>query len=269
MVRFWPCASLLNDDYQSPIPDCLFTASESLVAENRYKPPPASIHAPVESFGKAAGTLVPVIGSALVELYSHHRNASFLERMNAFYLRLGQAVTDLENWKEELTEREAYKSTLIEAADLSTKTDNEVKLEALKNAVINSALMTSLDEYKRTIFMDLIRRYSPFHLKLLYIFDVPDEVIQSDYVKRYALELDGSHPLELDGTRPFDVPMADLCRETFGFREADVARVSNQLLDMDHLISGDGTIQVRPRKSSLTDFGKEFVDFVIRPKENT
>lgn len=239
------------------------------MAENRYKLPPPSIHAPVESYAKAAATLMPYIGSFAVELYSHHRNAAAQERMHGFYIRIGEAVTALENWKEELTEREAYKSTLIEAADLAIRTHDEIKLEALKNAVINSALMPSLDEYKRTIFMDLISRYSPFHLRLLYIYDVPDEVINSDYVKLYALELDGSDPLDLEGTQPFHVPVADLCREAFGLPEVDVARVGNQLLDMDHLISGDGTIQVRPRRSSLTEMGKEFVDFIRGPKDNT
>jgi len=53
------------------------------------------------------------------------------------------------------------------------RTSSKEKLEALRNAVVNSAIKAEPDQDGRTIFVQLVDRFTPSHLRILTAFQDP------------------------------------------------------------------------------------------------
>ena len=72
-----------------------------------------------------------------------------------------------------LRDNPAFQATFLQAAQIAARTLQSEKLEALKNAIVNSAMAHDLDENLRQIFLHYIERFTALHLALLKLLDEP------------------------------------------------------------------------------------------------
>lgn len=70
-------------------------------------------------------------------------------------------------------QRQEVLTVAINAARAATATHEETKREALRNAVINSALEVEPDEQMQLVFIGMVDRLTAGHLLMLELFDAP------------------------------------------------------------------------------------------------
>lgn len=235
-----------------------------MMARNRYESPTESIHEPIKAVGKASVAAIPVLGGFTVELIGYHENHLNRARMRKFLDRIGQAITDLERWKENLPRDEPLKSTLLEAAEIAVRSHENEKLEALKNAVLNVHMSASVDEYHRSRFMALISRYSALHLRVMKILAEPQKLTDLDCVQEEVRKIhERNHGPSPQHALPVHVNVDALLIEKFGppYKGA-VYQILSEMAS-DHLIgNARGKMKIQPAQPYLKKFGQEFLNFV-------
>jgi hypothetical protein len=76
---------------------------------------------------------------------------------------------------DELLNNEGFISTLLHAIQIAIRTHQKEKLEALKNAVLNSALKTAPEDDYKTLFLSFIDNFTIAHVKILkFFYDLPN-----------------------------------------------------------------------------------------------
>jgi hypothetical protein len=70
---------------------------------------------------------------------------------------------------ERLSRNEAFVSTALRATEIAVRTHEHEKLEALRNAVMSSALPDAPDDTLQQIFLNHVDSLTPWHLRILTI----------------------------------------------------------------------------------------------------
>jgi len=208
---------------------------------------------------KAGLSTAPFLGGPLAEFFSIVVAPPLEKRRTAWlveiFSRLKSLEEKVEGFKiENLAENEVFISTLLYATQAAMRTHQNEKLAALKNAVINSAIRPSIDENLQLMFLNLVDRYTRWHLIILQFLDDPRE-----YGKRYSISypnwsgggtasvLEHAIP-QLKGQRKF---YDQIVKELF----------SDGLLNSDTFMHTTMTDQGM-FASRTTDMGKQFLDFI-------
>ena len=76
---------------------------------------------------------------------------------------------------EELGTNEVFIDTLVQASLAAFRTSQQIKRDALRNAVLNSALPGAPDESRQAMFIRLVDTLTPLHLRLLSFLDDPEK----------------------------------------------------------------------------------------------
>lgn len=126
---------------------------------------------------RAALGAVPYGAAGAVELF----NSLILPPLEKRRIKWMHDVTDaLEALQKEqkiglneIFESELFVSTVIEASTIAIRTHEELKLEALRNAVINSALNENIESSRREMFIRYVSELTVWHLKILILFNDP------------------------------------------------------------------------------------------------
>ncbi|KAA0698539.1 hypothetical protein DTW90_12085 [Neorhizobium sp. P12A] len=126
----------------------------------------------------SADIVLPGAGYALQQIVGHLVGEPLAKRREEWFRLVGQAILDLQGTVEEfdpssLSENEEFVSCVYEATHLAMKTHREFKRQALKNAIVNTALGFSLDETLRGRFISCIDRYSDAHIRVLSVLSNP------------------------------------------------------------------------------------------------
>jgi len=137
---------------------------------------------------KAGLSTAPFLGGPLAEFFSlvvapplEKRRTEWLIEI---FTRLKLVEEKVEGFKiENLAQNEVFISTLLYATQAAMRTHQQEKLEALRNAVINSALRPPVDENLQLMFLNIVDRYTPWHLVILQLLDNP-----SLYGKRHEIK---------------------------------------------------------------------------------
>ncbi len=137
---------------------------------------------------KAGLSTAPVVGAPLAEFFSVVIAPPLEKRRDAWlieiYRRLKIVEETVEGFSiENLATNEIFISVLFQATNTAMRTHQKEKLEALTNAVINSALSPSIDENLQLIYLNLIDRYTPWHLILLQFLADPREYGKRQEIK--------------------------------------------------------------------------------------
>ncbi|WP_167144607.1 hypothetical protein [Pseudomonas sp. OTU750018] len=127
--------------------------------------------------GRAAIGAAPVIGSPLLEIFNSIFEAPLNKRRTEVILQIGEAMNDLIEQgvvtEIGLQENEAFISTVAEVCNISLRNHQAEKLEALRNAAINSALPVCPSDDYRQIFLNFIDVCTVSHIRLLKLFENP------------------------------------------------------------------------------------------------
>lgn len=122
---------------------------------------------------------VPVVGAAGVELFNLIVGPPLERRRDAWMKEIAERIKLLEVEHgvsfEELQNDESFIDTLVQATQVAIRNSQAEKREALYNAVTNSALPHSPDEAERQMFLNMVDKFTVWHLRILKFFCDPTE----------------------------------------------------------------------------------------------
>ena len=208
---------------------------------------------------RAGLSTAPFLGGPLAEFFSMIITPPLEKRRTDWlidiFTRLKQLEEKVEGFKiENLAENEIFISTLLYATQVAMRTHLREKLDALKNAVINSAVKLPIDENLQLIFLNLVDRYTPWHLIILHFLDDPRKYGVRNNISYPSWSMGGTSAVlefampELKGKRDF---YDQIVRELF----------SNGLLNSDTFLHTTMTDQGM-FASRTTAMGKQFLAFI-------
>ena len=230
--------------------------------KRKYKPPQKSVGDATHAVAKVGLGFIPIAGAASSELLTAIVSPPLQRRRNQWMEEVGEALRQLEEKMgvvlESLKEEDQFIDISLEASRIAIKTSYQEKREALKNAILNSALPDPPEESLQNMFLAFIDTLTIWHLKLIELFDDPPAYIERNNVYLGNISIGSmSHIVEnafpeLSGRKDFyDLIWKDL--------------YSRSLVNTDDLhtmMSGSGIVAKR-----TTEIGKLFLEFIKSPIE--
>lgn len=209
----------------------------------------------------ASITLIPIMGGPLSILLGAIL-PSITDRQNKWLISLTNDIQRLnernDNFLNNLKTDENFISIVMQASQIAIRNHQEEKLEALHNAVLNSALKISLEEDMQLMFLNLIDSFTIYHMKILMLIHKPKE-----YLKNLNKEpIEGHLPVatfiehvfpELKGKEDFYKAIWD-----------DLYRRNLFETDSNNIFSTFGMDSVHPNTSEL---GSKFIIYISSPIE--
>jgi len=230
--------------------------------KKKYKPPEKSATDAVHSVARAGLGAIPVAGAAASELLSVIVTPPLERRRSKWMEEIGEVLRNLEEKMgvvlESLREKDQFIDVALEATQIAIRTSNREKREALKNAILNSALPNPPEESLQKMFLSFIETLTVWHLKFLDLFNDPPA-----YIHRHNLQIgnitmgamsyliENAFP-ELRGRRDlYDLIWKDLYSRALVTTEG-----------LHTMMTGSGIVARR-----TTEIGKLFLDYIKNPIE--
>jgi len=133
----------------------------------------------VYAVGRALLSSIPVAGAAAVEVFQFIIAPPIEKRRNEWMREIGEAVQKLEQVRgidiDQLKTNDVFIDTLLQSSQIALRNSQKDKLNALKNAVINSALPQPLDQTVQQMFLDWIDTFTVWHIRVLSLFHNPQQ----------------------------------------------------------------------------------------------
>jgi hypothetical protein len=217
----------------------------------------------VERVTEAALGSVPVFGNALAVTFvtaigwrlEHRREKWFTELAEAVE-ELGQRVDGLD--LEALAGNDLFIDAVVTATRTVEHTHQSEKIEALRNAVLNSLASDAPDADTQAIILNLIDQFTPSHLRLVTLWDDPPAWFASHGIPQSQAGFATSRTVTVEAGLPEMRGRKDFYMLVAG--ELGSAGMLNASLS--------GMIQPPSLMSRLTtDFGRQFVRFISPPLE--
>jgi hypothetical protein len=121
-------------------------------------------------------SFVPVAGSALQVAFNELAGRRLADRRTRWFNDLAGKMHKLEEQVgnfEQLTSNDAFMDALTAASQIADRTSRVEKLEALRNAVVNSAMPDAPDADTQQLLFDMIDRFTPTHVRMLKLLSDP------------------------------------------------------------------------------------------------
>ncbi len=206
---------------------------------------------------RGAINMVPVIGPLAAELFNMVVTPPLEKRKADWMNDLAERIKKLEESGilniSDLTNNEQFTDTIIQATNFALRTSEEEKLNAFKNAVINTALALSPDKTKSHIFLNQLNNFTAWHVTILKYLDDPRQWFRINEIipQNMMMGSISSHLLnafkQLQGnTDLLSIIWQDL--NSAGFINTS---------DFSTMMSGDSSLSSR-----TTKIGKEFLSFI-------
>src|ERR1700675_3009733 len=120
--------------------------------------------------GGPLATILDAIGPPL-----SRRREKWLTDLAEIIKELNERVDELSH---PLSENEAFTSAVQHTTQVAMRSHQEEKLEALRNAVRNSALAGAPNDDLQLMFLRFIDELTPWHLRILQLFDNPRRYLE-------------------------------------------------------------------------------------------
>lgn len=210
---------------------------------------------------RATIAAIPSLGGTLVEAFNGIIEPPMARRKKEWMIQVTEAVNELFEkgivTEEELANNEKFFTTLVHASNVALKNHQKEKIEALRNATINSALPGSPDDSTQQMFLNLIDTITSWHIAILKLFQDPTQwAIENNHqfpnisVGGMSCLLESAFPQIAKRRDFYDLVWGELYR---------AGLVSTQGLHTT--MSGSGLYSKR-----TTNIGNEFVKFISDPK---
>lgn len=141
--------------------------------------------------GRAIISAIPAAGGPLQVLFENIFTAPLEKRKQAWLEQLAGVVNELQEKVEgftpdKLAENETFITVAIQASQIAVRNHQQEKLQALRNAVLNSALPNPPEEDQQIIFLMLVDRLTSWHLRVLALLNSPE-----NWMKRHGISNPG------------------------------------------------------------------------------
>lgn len=202
---------------------------------------------------------IPIVGSFASELFNLVLTSPVEKRKEIWMIKIFNTLQEVqakvENFQiENLANNEQFISIMTRASQLAISNHQEEKIEALHNAVINTALNISIDENEKMMFLNMVDNFTPLHIKMIYYFENPklrlaENGIVTNYYMGSAYEPLFSYYPELEQRKDFiTLIIKELYRSGIMNTES-----------LGSMMTADGMTASR-----LTEYGRRFYTFIKR-----
>jgi len=212
--------------------------------------------------GRAIVSAVPAAGGPLQVAFENIFASPIEKRKQAWLEQLAEVVTEVQERVKELTPEklaanEVFVTVAMQASQMAIRNHQQAKLDALRNAVLNSALPNPPQEDEQMIYLRLIDQLTPWHLRVLSLMNNPLEWMERNNVTYPRWGTGGvstviEHCLpDLRGQRDtYDQIVRDL--------QAEGLLGQGQYVHLN--MTGHGMVESR-----TTDRGRRFIKFITAP----
>jgi hypothetical protein len=219
----------------------------------------------VERAAEAALGSVPLVGSALAVTFVIALGWRLEQRREKWFTELAEAVEELRQRVDDfdlgpLADDDRFVDAVVTATRTVEHTHQHEKITALRNAVLNSVAPGAPDADTQAIFLNLVDRFTPSHLRLLTLWDDPLAWFSShDGLTPPVAGMAGSRTQTVEAGLP----------EMRG-RQGFYLLIAGELSSAGMLAANlSGMVTATSLMDRLTtDFGRQFVRF-ISPPTNT
>jgi hypothetical protein len=216
----------------------------------------------VERIVEAALGSVPLAGPALAVGFVTALGWRLEQRRDKWFTQLAFALEEMRRRIgdldfEKLADSPIFVDAVVTTSRIVEHTHQEEKIAALRNAVLNSVTPGAPDADTQAIFLTVVDRYTPSHLRLLAMLDDPH-----DWFSRHGLTLPVA---DANGARYISVEAA--LPELHGMQ--DFYRLLANELNASGLLAAElpGPVSAAyPMTRMTSDIGRQFVRFVSPSK---
>ena len=212
--------------------------------------------------GRAIVSAIPAAGGPLQVAFENVFASPIEKRKQAWLEQLADIVTEVQDrvkelTPEKLTENEAFVTVAMQASQIAIRNHQQTKLEALRNAVLNSGLPNPLQEDEQMVFLRLIDQLTPWHLRVLSLLNNPIE-----WMKRNQVAYPGWGMGGISTVIEHCLPDLRVQRDTYDqiVRDLQVEGLVGQGQFLHLTMTGSGMVESR-----TTDRGKRFIKFTTAP----
>jgi hypothetical protein len=121
---------------------------------------------------------LPVLGSTAAEIFGLIVTPPLEKRKIQWMNEIAERLAELEKSKEiniaELANNELFIDVVMQASSLAIKTSQNEKLEAFKNAILNTAVNSSISDAKAHIFLSQLDKFTDWHVKIIVLLENPE-----------------------------------------------------------------------------------------------
>jgi hypothetical protein len=205
---------------------------------------------------------VPLAGGTLAVVFVAAAGRKMRRRRDEWLKQLAEVVEQLNRRgldPETLADNDLFVDAVVSATRIVEHTHQEEKIEALRNAVLNSVAEDAPDGDTQAIFLTLLDRYTPSHLRILALLSDPPGWFASKGLPPPQAAFAGSRMQTVVAGLP----------EMAGRQEFVNLLVSElSLVGFLKVATVMGNVSAPAIKDPLTtDFGARFLRFVTRPPE--
>jgi len=143
------------------------------IFDREHEPPDEELEDRAYQLVRAGAGLLPGAGELLDLVITpplEKRKAAWMNDVAAALRRLEDAHRVS---YEQLRDNPAFLDAVLTATQAALRTSQQIKREALRNAVLNTALGSNLDVASQQIFLGMVDRFTELHLKILKLFHDP------------------------------------------------------------------------------------------------
>lgn len=200
-------------------------------------------------------------GGILTELCGLFMRTPYERRMDEWRQEVGATLYRLETEHEvdveALQNDDGFIDTVMQASHIAMRNSQAEKREALRNAILNSALPHAPDESRRQMFLHLIDTFTVWHLRLLHLFDDPPAWFKQRGREGPQFGISGSLRQVLEMTYPELKGERDFYDQLWrGLHAAGLVNTDS----LHAMMSQRGWESQR-----TTDFGRRFLVFIDEP----
>lgn len=138
----------------------------------------------IEISAKTALSVIPVGGALIAGVWDSIKSNCAQKRLEDWQNRIEERLSKIELSLEEVGQNENFTSAMFQATELAIKTSENEKREFLANAVLNS-LTCTFEESIVMMFLNMIEKYTIWHLKILDFFENPEKFNNVNKSKYY------------------------------------------------------------------------------------
>lgn len=202
---------------------------------------------------KGALGAVPYAGGILAETFGLLLATPFQRRLISFLEKVAERLNDYDVRLEDAVAKEEFVSAVRTAAETVLKTHDEMKRRFLVNAVVNIGIGTgSLTDDVQQIYLQLIDRLTPLHLRVMIAFQLPKNFFEMTATKHDSLK-----NVTYSDVVAIAVPELDGKNELIGLLCRDLYYAG--LFDEQYM---DKHLSTAARESRITSFGNDFLRFI-------
>jgi len=144
---------------------------------------------------------IPLVGAAATELFNWLFKPPMERRRDEWMREVGECLMTLEGKHgvdlTRLRDDDSFFDVVMQATHVALRNSHAEKREALRNAILNTALPQAPEGSQRQMFLNYVDVFTVWHLRLLHLFDDPPKWFREN-AKPWPNQYMGSRTAVLD-----------------------------------------------------------------------